>query len=125
VKAEEKITENRMPGEDEELAEEKDSPMAEGELPVTVKKAAVPKLQGQQKKEIALEEVGHISEEEEMAEAEELPIQCYRCHKWGHRSFECPEAEQAGQRGAYVAQPEEAEAPPQEVENVARNRGSP
>eukprot|EP00253_Pinus_taeda_P013558 PITA_13558 len=44
--------------------------------------------------------------------------QCYRCHKWGHRSFECPKAEQAGQRGAYMAQLEEATAPPQEAENV-------
>lgn len=44
--------------------------------------------------------------------------QCYRCHKWGHRSFECPEVEQARQRGAYVTQPEEAEVPPQEAENV-------
>eukprot|EP00253_Pinus_taeda_P014610 PITA_14610 len=38
---------------------------------------------------------------------------------WGHKSFECPEVEQAGQRGTFVAQPEEAEALPQEVENVA------
>eukprot|EP00253_Pinus_taeda_P021874 PITA_21874 len=45
--------------------------------------------------------------------------QCNRCHKWGHRSFECPEVEQVGQRGAYVAQPEEAEAPSQEAENVS------
>ncbi len=44
--------------------------------------------------------------------------QCYRCHKWGHRSFECPEAEKASQRGAFIAQPEEAKAPSQEVENV-------
>eukprot|EP00253_Pinus_taeda_P015497 PITA_15497 len=44
--------------------------------------------------------------------------QCYRCHKWGHRLFECLEADQAGQRGAYVAQLEEVEAPPQEVENA-------
>eukprot|EP00253_Pinus_taeda_P035412 PITA_35412 len=32
-------------------------------------------------------------------------------------SFECLEADQARKRGAYVAQPEEAEALPQEVEN--------
>ena len=48
--------------------------------------------------------------------------QCYRCHKWGHRSFECPEVHQAGQRGAYVAQPEEAAAPPQEAENAPETR---
>jgi len=45
--------------------------------------------------------------------------QCYRCHKWGHRSFECPEADPAGQRGAYVAQPEETAALPQEAENAS------
>eukprot|EP00253_Pinus_taeda_P020450 PITA_20450 len=44
--------------------------------------------------------------------------QCYRCHKWGHRSFECPETDSAGHRGAYVGQPEEATAPPREAENA-------
>jgi len=44
--------------------------------------------------------------------------QCYRCHKWGHRSFEFLETDSTGQRGAYVAQPEEAAAPPQEAENA-------
>eukprot|EP00253_Pinus_taeda_P020237 PITA_20237 len=44
--------------------------------------------------------------------------ECYRCHKWGHRSFECPETDSTRQRGAYVAQPEEAAAPPQEAENA-------
>eukprot|EP00253_Pinus_taeda_P008094 PITA_08094 len=44
--------------------------------------------------------------------------QCYRCHKWRHRSFECPETDSAGQRGAYVAQPEETATPRQEVENA-------
>eukprot|EP00253_Pinus_taeda_P034054 PITA_34054 len=44
--------------------------------------------------------------------------QCYRCHKWGHRSFEYPEADQAGQRGTYVAQPEEVATPLQEAENA-------
>eukprot|EP00253_Pinus_taeda_P033085 PITA_33085 len=44
--------------------------------------------------------------------------QCYRCHKWGHRSFECPEADSVEQRGTYVAQPEETAAPPQEAENA-------
>jgi len=46
-------------------------------------------------------------------------VQCYMCHKWGHRSFECPEAEHASQRGTFVAQPQEAEAQPREMENVA------
>eukprot|EP00253_Pinus_taeda_P005748 PITA_05748 len=46
-------------------------------------------------------------------------VQCYRCHKWGHRSFECPEVEQTGQRGTFMIQPEEAEAQPREVEDVA------
>eukprot|EP00253_Pinus_taeda_P033797 PITA_33797 len=47
-------------------------------------------------------------------------VQCYRCHKWGHRSFECLEVEHTGQRGAFVAQPEEVEVQPREVENVAK-----
>ena len=48
------------------MAEDKDSPTAEGELPLTAKKAVDPELQGQQRREITLEEVGHISGEEEM-----------------------------------------------------------
>eukprot|EP00253_Pinus_taeda_P016787 PITA_16787 len=44
--------------------------------------------------------------------------QCYRCHKWGHLSFECPETDSTRQRGAYVAQLEEAATPPQEAENA-------
>lgn len=43
--------------------------------------------------------------------------QCYRCHKWGHRSFECPDVEQVGQRGAYLEQLEEVEVPSQEAKN--------
>eukprot|EP00253_Pinus_taeda_P004479 PITA_04479 len=46
-------------------------------------------------------------------------FQCYRCQKWGHRSFECPEVEQTGQRGTYMVQPEEADTQPREVEDVA------
>eukprot|EP00253_Pinus_taeda_P036392 PITA_36392 len=46
-------------------------------------------------------------------------VQCYRCHKWGHKSFECPEVEHTGQQGSFVAQPEEVELQPREVENVA------
>eukprot|EP00253_Pinus_taeda_P016710 PITA_16710 len=46
-------------------------------------------------------------------------VQCYRCHKWGHRSFECLEVERVGQRGTLMAQPEEAEAQPREVEDMA------
>eukprot|EP00253_Pinus_taeda_P022951 PITA_22951 len=45
-------------------------------------------------------------------------IQCYRCHKMGHKSYECPEGEPAGERGTYVAQPEDVEETPQEVENT-------
>ena len=48
------------------MAEDEDSPTIEGELPLTVKKAAAPELQEQQRREIAPEEVGHISGEEEM-----------------------------------------------------------
>jgi len=36
-----------MPGEDEELVEGKDNPMAEEELPTMVKRVEVPRLQGQ------------------------------------------------------------------------------
>ena len=63
-----------MLGEDGELVEEEDNPMAEDELPTIVKKAAVPKLLGQQKKVTTREVVGLINEEEEMVEAEELII---------------------------------------------------
>eukprot|EP00253_Pinus_taeda_P026966 PITA_26966 len=45
-------------------------------------------------------------------------VQCYRCHKLGHKSYDCPEGEPAGGRGAYVAQPEDAEATPQEAKNA-------
>eukprot|EP00253_Pinus_taeda_P001416 PITA_01416 len=45
-------------------------------------------------------------------------VQCYRCHKLGHKSYDCPEGEPVGGRGAYVAQPEDAEATPQEAENA-------
>lgn len=48
------------------MAEDKDSPTVEGELPQTTKKEIVLELQGQQRKEIEPEEVGHISGEEEM-----------------------------------------------------------
>eukprot|EP00253_Pinus_taeda_P033677 PITA_33677 len=46
--------------------------------------------------------------------------QCYRCHKWGHHSFECPETDSAGQRGTYVVQPKEETTPPQEAENAPK-----
>jgi len=36
----------------------------------------------------------------------------------GHKSYDCPEGESVGGRGAYVAQLEDAEATPQEVENT-------
>eukprot|EP00253_Pinus_taeda_P012624 PITA_12624 len=44
-------------------------------------------------------------------------VQCYRCHKLGHKSYDCPEGEPAGGRGTYIAQPEDAEETPQEAEN--------
>eukprot|EP00253_Pinus_taeda_P011055 PITA_11055 len=45
-------------------------------------------------------------------------VQCYRCHKLGHKSYDCPEGEPAGGRGTYIAQPEDAEETPQEAENT-------
>eukprot|EP00253_Pinus_taeda_P017365 PITA_17365 len=45
-------------------------------------------------------------------------VQCYRCHKLGHKSYDCPEGEPAGGRGTYVAQPEDAKETPQEAENT-------
>lgn len=48
-----------MPGGDEELAEGKDNPLAEEELSTTVKRAAVPKPQGQHERKVALGEEGH------------------------------------------------------------------
>ena len=54
------------------MAEDEDSPTAEGELPQTAKKATVPELQGQQRREKAPEEVSHISGDKEMAAEEGL-----------------------------------------------------
>eukprot|EP00253_Pinus_taeda_P012945 PITA_12945 len=45
-------------------------------------------------------------------------VQCYRCHKLGHKLYDCPEGEPSGGRGTYVAQPEDVEATPQEAENT-------
>lgn len=61
-----------MPGEDEELAEEKASHMEEGGLLIVMRKVAVLKLPNQQIKVIMRKVVDHISEAGEMAEAEEL-----------------------------------------------------
>ena len=61
-----------MPGEDEELAEEKDNPLAEEELPTILKRATVQRPQGQHKRKVALEAEGHTKEEGEMVEEEEL-----------------------------------------------------
>eukprot|EP00253_Pinus_taeda_P032629 PITA_32629 len=82
-----------MPGEDEGLPKGEASPMVGAGLPTIVSKPAVRGLREQQKNEM-------------------------ECHKWGHRSFECPETDSAGQRGVYVAQPAETTAPPQEAENA-------
>ena len=54
------------------MAEDEDSPTTEEELLRTTRKVAVPKLRGQQRKEKAPEEVGHISEDEGMAAKEGL-----------------------------------------------------
>ena len=54
------------------MVEDGDSPTVEERELRTAKKAAVQKLQGQQKKEIALEEVGHTREDEGMAAEEGL-----------------------------------------------------
>ena len=54
------------------MAEDGDSPTAEEGMLRTAKKAVVQKLQGQQKKEIAPEEVGHTREDEGMAAEEGL-----------------------------------------------------
>ncbi len=54
------------------MVEDGDSPKVEEGPLRTTKKAAVLKLQGQQRKETAPEEVGHISEDEGMAAEEGL-----------------------------------------------------
>lgn len=48
----------------------------------------------------------------------ETIYRCYKCNKLGHRSFECPENDNTGQRGAYIAQTEVVEEQEPEVENV-------
>ena len=72
VKAEEKINRKHNNRRGREIVEDEDSPTVEGELPLTVKKAAAQNLQGQQTKETTPEEVGHISEDEGMAVEEGL-----------------------------------------------------
>jgi len=37
----------------------------------------------------------------------ETVYRCYHCNKLGHRSFECPEKENVGTRGTYIAQGEQ------------------
>eukprot|EP00253_Pinus_taeda_P006624 PITA_06624 len=61
-----------MPGEDEELAEEKASHMEEGRLLIVMRKVAVIKLPNQQIKVIMRKVMDHISEAGEMVEEEEL-----------------------------------------------------
>eukprot|EP00253_Pinus_taeda_P003992 PITA_03992 len=47
-------------------------------------------------------------------------VQCYHCHKMGHKSYDCPEGDPTGGRGTYVAQPEDVEETPQEAENTPK-----
>ena len=61
-----------MPGEEAELAGEKERFLVEAEVQVQVKKAAVLNLQEQQRRTIALEEDDRPSEGEEMVGAGEL-----------------------------------------------------
>jgi len=61
-----------MPGEEAELAEGKVRFLAEVEVQVQVKKAAVLSLLAQQRRTIALEEDDRLSEGEEMVGAGEL-----------------------------------------------------
>lgn len=69
-----KLLEDKTPKEDEELAREKASHMAEGGLQVVMRKVAVLELPDQQKKVIMREAVGHTSEAGEMAVVEGLVI---------------------------------------------------
>ena len=62
-----------MPGEDEELVEGKENPLAEVELPTKVKKAVVRRFLEQQRRTIALREEGHTSVGEVVVEEKELP----------------------------------------------------
>ena len=48
----------------------------------------------------------------------ESVYQCYTCNKLGHRSYECPDNDNTGQRGNYVAEGEQTEIQAPEVNNV-------
>ena len=48
-----------MPGEDEELIEEKKNPLVEEEIPTAVKRAAVQRPRGQKNTKVTLGEEGH------------------------------------------------------------------
>ena len=63
-----------MPREDEELAGENDNHLAKEELPTTMKKATIKKLQDQLINKVTLEDEGLTSEEEVMTEVDEMPI---------------------------------------------------
>ena len=52
----------------------------------------------------------------------DIVYRCYRCNKLGHQSFECPENDNTGQRGAYIAQTKAIDAQVPEVENVPETR---
>lgn len=48
----------------------------------------------------------------------ELVYRCYTCNKLSHRSYKCPNNENARQRGNYVAKKELAEVPVPKVDNA-------
>eukprot|EP00253_Pinus_taeda_P002369 PITA_02369 len=92
LKEEEKIARKQKAIRGHGYGRGRDNLLVEEELSTTMKRAVVKKLQDQLKKKVTLEEEGLTN----------------------------GKSDQVGQRGPYVAQLEEAEAPPQEVENMPK-----